>query len=313
MIAPLTLILSLALPAAAIDEAKLFTHLRKTMSLPSDLSLSLKDVQASKVPGYDRGTLEINGPRGTSRQSILLSKDGRYYFVTPVLEVGANAGAPNIHAAKLVAGSSPDMYVTKDGHFILPGGWGQKPQDLKIDPDAANRAKINLKGVAGKGPAKAKVTIVEYSDLKCPHCKNAHEELSAKLLKTYGDKVRWVPKQFPLNREISFDAAIAVACAGKLNSRAYHKLQSAFFKNQREVTPANLRSKALAFADAAGLPKKDFARCFDKKETAALIEKDIKEAESLGVNSTPTFFVNGRRTSFRGFDNFRKVVDEFLN
>ena len=108
-------------------------------------------------------------------------------------------------------------------------------------------------------------------------------------------------------------AAIAVSCAGKQSDQAYYALIDSFFKEQRKITAKNVKERALAFARDAGLKTEAFTRCYDKQEPAALIEADVKEGDALGIGSTPTIYINGRKLGgFDGFKDVREIIDEML-
>jgi len=203
------------------------------------------------------------------------------------------------------------LYISSDGFHYFMG----EVQDLRIDLDAERVKKINLKDVPFKGSAGAKVVLVEYSDVQCPYCARAHQVLSSELIKTYGDKVKWVYKTFPLTQIHPWaePAAIAVYCAKRQKTKAFWEMLDAFFGAQKDITAQNVKDKALESAKASKLNVKKFTGCYDKKEGLEDVKKDVQEAESLGVNSTPSIFINGHKLpGMRGFEDIQGLVDEFL-
>ena len=184
------------------------------------------------------------------------------------------------------------FYVTPDGHWIFRGD----VVDLTVDPLKANMAKISLDNQPERGPKDAKVTIVEYSDFQCPFCSRVYTTLENDVLKDYGDKVRFVFKNFPLPMHPwAEDAAVASECAFQEGNDKFWLMYNGLFSKQGDITKDNLKEKASAIAKDGGLDVAKFQDCFDNKKTKDAVDADVKEATSLGVNSTPTFFVNGRK------------------
>lgn len=314
------------------DPQPLYRHLRKTFSLPGEMQLELKGLKPSPVAGFLSGVIETRYRGNTQSQPVLVSADGRYYFLSEpqALAPAKLPGFVGPAQPPQAAGGRPQpVYVTSDLKYYLL----DEPRDTSVDPDAANRAKIATSNAPARGPASAPVTLVEFSDLQCPHCRHAHRLLEAELAKAYGNKVRWVLKQFPLNQHpFAFNAAVAVACAFRQNPGSAWRLESAlfgFFERHEPktpekpgdkvpppppaATPESLREEAAQAAAAAGLDAPRFRACYDKRESKGAVEADMKEGEALAVGSTPTFFVNGRRVlGLADFQSLRPVIDEML-
>ena len=294
---------------AEVDREALYKHIRKSFNVPLAMQMELGELKPSPVAGFDQGTLTLRSGGREGTKPLLITKDGRFYYLSEVhsLEPSKFQGL----ASTPDASDAPSLNVTNDlKHFFFG-----KPTDLSIDPDAANLAKIKPEGAPSLGPANAPVLIVEYSDLQCPYCSKAHQEIEANLVKTYGKKVRWIFKHYPLTNihPWAFDAAAASLCAYKAKPEAFWKFTAAIFEKQRETTPANLRERMLASAKAAGVAGAKFEACFDGKGGKAAVEADVAEANALGVNSTPTIFVNGRKVEgFDTFDSLKAVIDEKL-
>ena len=204
------------------------------------------------------------------------------------------------------------LYLADDGVYYFMA----EVKDLRVDPDSERLKKMDLQDVSFLGGAKAKVTLVEYSDLQCPYCSKAHLTLKKELQKKYGNKVRWVLKSFPLTQIHPWaePAAVAISCAKKQKPRAYWDMGDAFFENQKDVTKENVRERALEYAKKSKLDLQKFTDCYDKQEVLEEVRKDVKEAEALGVNSTPSFFVNGHPViGFGGMETISQVIDSFLS
>lgn len=151
------------------------------------------------------------------------------------------------------------------------------------------RVEIVTRDYPFKGPADAQVTVVEYADFQCPHCKHASSVL-ASIVARYGEKVRLVYKDYPVNRSgISRLVAQGGVCAD-LQGRfwEYHDLA---FERQSQLTAES----PVSLATALGLDMAAFERCFQDPASADKIARSEAEARRLGVSGTPTLFVNGRR------------------
>lgn len=202
------------------------------------------------------------------------------------------------------------MLLAADGRYVLFG----KALDASIDPEKDALSKMDLKNVLATGPADAPVVVVEYSDLQCSACKRLQAVLDGELLPAYKGKVRWVFKHYPLRgmHPWAYDAAIAVACAGTIKPQGYREMVSAFFGEQKAITTKNIRQKSLGFARRAGINAARFEKCFDGKEAKSIVDADIREGDRLGVSSTPTIYINGRRVRSHHPHELRRVIDEML-
>ena len=187
--------------------------------------------------------------------------------------------------------STTTLYVTPDGKHALTGDilpFGAKPYQPAKE--------ALLKGVNGpsRGPDKAPVTIVEFSDLQCPHCKDAQPILD-KLL-TEEPNARFVFQNFPLpSHNWAAKAANYADCIGRSSKDAFWKFVQGTFDAQSSITEANADEKLTAIADTAGVKGAEMATCAAKADTKTRVEQSVALGQSVGVTGTPTVFVNGRR------------------
>ncbi|MFN8628060.1 MAG: thioredoxin domain-containing protein [Candidatus Binatia bacterium] len=203
------------------------------------------------------------------------------------------------------------LLVSRDGRYFVQG----QLVDLTVDPFKAVMEKINLKDQPMRGNPEAKVTIVEYSDFQCPFCSRAYTTVENQVMKEYGDRVRLVYKNFPLSNIHPWaeSAALATACARKQNPAGFWKLYDFFFQNQQALTVENIKEKADGVIKEAGLDVTAFDTCFDNKAALDLVKADEEEANALGVRSTPTFFINGRKLDGAlPYENFKTAIDQAL-
>ena len=154
---------------------------------------------------------------------------------------------------------------------------------------------IDTKDQPSVGPANARVTIVEYADLECPTCAYFQKFLESEFLPHYGSKVRIVFKEFPISSHPwSATAAVANECAFQIDPSKFLNYRTLIFGNQETITVTNLRAQLLSLGEQAGLDRVNLSSCLDSKASLGRIEACRKEALALGVDRTPTFFVNGR-------------------
>jgi protein-disulfide isomerase len=204
-------------------------------------------------------------------------------------------------------GANPNrLLVSSDGKHAITGDvlpFGAKPFDEA-------RAKLE-KGVSGpaKGPAKAVVTIVEFSDMQCPHCAKAAPAIEQLLAQE--PEVHFVFQNFPLPlHNWAEKAADYVDCVGRAGNDAVWKFIQKTFEEQANISEANADEKLKAIATASGANGGAVAACAAKPDTKAKVEASIALGKSVGVNSTPTLFINGRNLPGAApVDLLKKIVD----
>lgn len=187
--------------------------------------------------------------------------------------------------------SSQKAFITKDGHYMLFG----RVFNLNGDPKKQIEHTINLQNQPTVGPADAPVTIVEFADLECPECARTQKFFEHDLLPKYGNKIRIVFKEFPLVQihDWALTAAVANECAYKLDPADFFHYRSLIFAGQGMINSANVRSILLDLGQRAGLNRLKLADCIDSRATLPRVEADMREGQQLGIDSTPTLFING--------------------
>jgi protein-disulfide isomerase/predicted small secreted protein len=158
-----------------------------------------------------------------------------------------------------------------------------------------------------RGPEKAPITIVEFSDFECPYCARGEASI-AEVMKAYEGKVRLVYRDYPLPfHGHAQKAAEAAHCAG--DQGQYWKMHETLFANQQALAPADLTRHAATI----GLDLEKFATCLESGAKAPLVEAGRQAGEAVGVNGTPAFFINGVRLSgAQPFAEFKAVIDAEL-
>jgi protein-disulfide isomerase len=170
------------------------------------------------------------------------------------------------------------------------------------------RLEIAVDDDAAKGPAKAPVTIVEFSDYQCPYCSRA-ETTVQEVLKKYGDKVRLVYRDYPLqfhqNANIAAQASECAHDQGK-----FWEMHNAMFADQSKLTQPALVETA---GGITGVDKDKFKTCLESGKFQSEVQKDFEDGQKYGVTGTPTFFINGiPMVGARDVNSFAEIIDSEL-
>jgi protein-disulfide isomerase len=200
------------------------------------------------------------------------------------------------------------LLVSLDGRRVIRG----TVYDVSRSPFAGDLAKFRTDGAASVGPADAPVQLVIFSDLQCSYCAQAAEVLRQKIIPAYPKELRVVFKDMPLDQIHPWarQAAVLGRCILRQKADAFWAYHDWIFSIQAQITPENLRAKVAEFAKSNGLDPEGLNRCADSPSVAAEVEKSVNEARALGLNSTPTMFVNGRRVvGMVAPDQLQKVIE----
>jgi len=196
------------------------------------------------------------------------------------------------------------FFVSEDGKHAVSGEiipFGAHPFEA-----ARKELERSINGPV-RGPADAPVTIVEFSDLQCPHCKDAQPILDK--LMAENKNVRLVFQNFPLPmHDWAAKAAAYADCVGRSSNDAFWKFINNVYGAQSDITASNADEKLAGFADSAGAKSADVAACASKPETTTRLEHSQKLGNSLNVNSTPTLFLNGRKLPAVPYDVLQQLV-----
>src|SRR5215470_11254197 len=210
---------------------------------------------------------------------------------------------PNYDSVKLsfVKGTRKDEYdflLSKDSKTLVR----MTRLDLTKDPNAELMKKMDLKGRPTRGNKDAKVVIVNYDDFQCPFCSRMHSTLFPGILKEYGDRVLIIYKDYPL-AEIhpwATHAAVNANCLAAQNNDAYWALADYLHANQHVVNAAKGSDAQFDVVDRATLlagqqHNVDVVKlhaCI-KAQNDDAVKASLHEGDALGVNATPTMFING--------------------
>jgi len=236
-------------------------QVRSFYSIPAGVKINLSPLKPSEFPNYDALTISFEGSDKKQTYDFLLSKDGKTLM----------------RLAKI---------------------------DLTKDPYAELMKKIDVSGRPTRGNRDAKVVAISYDDFECPYCSRMHQTLFPQLLKEYGDRVAFIYKDFPLV-EIhpwAIHAAVDANCLASQNNDAYWDFADYIHAHQSEVNSEKNRDSQFGVLDRLALlqgqkHKVDGAKlqaCMTTQREDA-VRASIKEGEGLGIEATPTMFVNGEK------------------
>jgi protein-disulfide isomerase len=264
--------------AASVDKAELGGRIKRyyesSGDIPPDVDVAVVSLDASEIPGLSSGKMKLS--RGDQAQEIA-------------------------------------FYVSNDGRWFLQGD----PVDLTVDPITKIVESITIDADdPSRGPESAAVTIVEYSDFQCPFCARAEKIVQEEVLAKYGDKVRFVYKQFPLTsiHPWAEPASMIGLCVFKqAGNDAYWKYHAKIFEQQKDIPNEAPAPKLLGIAKESGADEGKVKACFEAEETKQIVVATLEEAEKIGVDSTPTFFINGRKLSgAQPLEAFQAIIDPEL-
>ncbi|MGE5325979.1 MAG: DsbA family protein [Deltaproteobacteria bacterium] len=323
---------------------RIIRYIRQKFGVPSSQNLSLGPLEAAVYPGYYRALVTVQDGADKKTSTVAVSEDGHYLILSDFLPVGTDFRAgvvkqltdiykipSNVKLSVGPASLSPypgflqttitannngkenkqTYYITSDKRFLIVGGIF----NMRIDPVEQARKVIKLSDQPSEGPANAPVTVVEYADLECPMCAQEHKFIMTELLPHFGNKVRVVFKEFPLVQihTWSYTAAIANECAYQIDPSKFAAYRSIIFDHQTSITAVTARDLLLYYGQEVGLDRLKLAACLDSKASLPRVEAGMREGKELGVDRTPTFYINGQILIGGGpRDFFFQAVDEAL-
>ncbi|MDR3747033.1 MAG: thioredoxin domain-containing protein [Acidobacteriota bacterium] len=248
-------------PGSSDVNQRIERQIHAYFNVPPDVKVTVGEQKPSEFPDYSTVSITLSKGEKAQTMEFLLSKDGKSL----------------VRMSKI---------------------------DLTKDPYAETMKKIDVAGRPIRGNPDAKVTIVNYDDFECPFCARMHTTLMSDVMKEYGDKVKIVYKDYPLTMHPwAIHAANNANCLAKESGKGYWEYADYVHANQRTIngTQKDVQNSfneldhiTLDIGKKNGADTAKLQACI-KAQPDAVLKASIAEADSLGVNATPTVFVNGQR------------------
>jgi protein-disulfide isomerase len=176
-------------------------------------------------------------------------------------------------------------------------------------PQREERLTINVDDDPYWGSIDAPITIVEFSDFQCPFCGRFHVETYPRLREIYGDRIRFVYRDFPI-LSLHPNALLSAQAANCANDQGeYWQYHDLLLTNQDQ----SARPALGAFAEQLGLDMTLFDQCLDSGKYEQEVNADAREGSLYGVTGTPTFFINGRPlVGAQPYEVFASIIEQEL-
>jgi protein-disulfide isomerase len=184
----------------------------------------------------------------------------------------------------------------------------RKSADIRwlISEPVAPALNVSVDDDPFRGAANAPVTIVEFTDFECPACAAMHPVIE-EVLKSYPNKVKFVVRDFPLNRHEFARKAAEAANAANAQGKFFEYI-ALLFQRQKALDVASLKK----YASELGLDRARFDAALDRGVYAAEVKHDLEDGEIYGIGSTPTIFVNGVQLRTLSAEALREAIDRAM-
>jgi len=213
-----------------------------------------------------------------------------------------------VRASAGEASQEEKFLVSKDGRKILRAS----VFDISQNPFKPELDKLKTQFQPSLGTPGAPVVLVVFTDFQCPFCKDEAQMLRQNLISAYPKEVRLYFKDFPLSQIHPWakSAAIAGRCVFRQNPAAFWDFHDWVYAHQTDITADNFKDKLLEFAKGKEIDTIQLSRCLESRDTESEVDRSIAEGKALGVRSTPTLFINGRRIEGQvPWPSLRDIID----
>ena len=266
---------------------------------------------AEQKPAEDKGSgeLDTSPPPGVDLRKLDEYERKVFFRVVNREPSSCGKGHSLIYSVKHDPGCKRSAYAVKYVVKLVNSGYtdSEVSEELQKRYRDAVHKDIDVSRAPNKGPAEAPVTVVEFVDYECPHCRSA-QSLMRQVLETYPRQVRLCFKHFPLslhtNSRLAAEAAMAAQKQGK-----FWPYNDKLWANADNLTPAVLEK----IAKDVGLDVARWRGDMNSDEVKAAVAQDKSDGTTLGINSTPAIYINGRKYGGRhDMESISDWVDEEL-
>jgi len=237
---------------------------------------------------------------------------GASWTIENITAVKDSPGVADVQILFPGAPASTHLYILPGGHYAI-----DKSQLVPFgaDPFASIRKQLQVEAHGyAKGSVKPDVTLVVFSDLECPHCKLAEPVLTRIVAEVPNVRLIFQPMPLYTIHKWAFKGAQYAECIGKQDEKAFWTFLDAVFDaqaNMKDDQPQEDKFIELTAASGADIAKT--SACVAEPSSKAAVQKSYDLGTSLGVNGTPTVFVNGKAVHGVGapemnYDRFKALV-----
>jgi protein-disulfide isomerase len=285
--------------ASAIDNTRIQIFLQRRFRLPSASDVVVGPPKPSAIPGLSVRVVKMHNDAGQSGTFVVYSDATGKTAILSDVEVGPAAPGPlhGLWSRPLRPASQPPGSPAKSVLITDSPGKAIVGTEMDLTKDPWGRIKLDklhLTDRATQGPDDAPVTIIEFGDLECPFCARAFSEIETAVNTTYRGKVRLIFKHFPLGiHPWAMQAAIAAECVRRQNPKAFWSFVGDIYRDQGAINPQNLRQHVDTYVGKLGLDQQVLNACIMAPQAEAQVTQDRDDGNAIGVNSTPTFLVDG--------------------
>ncbi len=281
-----------------------------------DEQITMEDIRART--GDDLAALETNYQRARHklvrtaldqilREKVLLAeaqKEGKSVDELVAAEAGGSLEPSDVEIAawykdnqSRVGGRSLDQVHDAIADFLRNQRKEEASERLQKRLNEERKVVVNLQpyrlqfdneDAPVRGPAKAPVTLVEFSDFQCPYCGRFFPTLK-QVEQNFGDTVRVVYRQYPLTNIHPYAQKAAEASLCAKEQGKFWEMHDLMFQEQDKLGVSDLKEKA----SRLGMDQKKFDECLDSGRYVEQVQEDQKEGQRVGVSGTPALFVNG--------------------
>jgi protein-disulfide isomerase len=199
----------------------------------------------------------------------------------------------NVHLTAGAASKDILYFISADRKTLVRG----ESFRLDQDPFQEQLDQLKFEHQPAFGPEQALASLVVFSDFQCPLCAQEAKELRARIPAEFGNDVRVTFADYPLDTIHPWARAAAIAgrCVYRQSGPTFWDFHDWVFERQSEITADNLKSKVAEWAKTKKLDGAQLSQCMDTRATEVEVDRTVALGKRLGVDSTPTNFLNGRR------------------
>lgn len=301
-------------------QKKVISAIKDKRGYPNSVAVSISSMIPSIVRGFLNVEVAIQDGQESSKDSVSLTSDGRFYTEAPLIPLHSAAQLDILTEVKEALGSSysdiaiteatpwihegfrhgyvystrkrrpmrQDYYLADDGSALVLGDLYYLFQQQEIAKIDVNNSHIVL------GSRNNKPVLVIFSDFQCPSCAELEKKVSLAAILKADPGITIVLRDYPLPYHTwAREAALANACAYTTSPGKYLSYREELFKRQDQLTIENAKVQFIDLATKLGFDGKLFEKCIASEAASKAVDDDIQAGDMIQLAGTPTAFLNG--------------------